>query len=87
MIVGWIDHIALIINFLKNGTLVDTGILNASIMTRYSLVVNKRGTILSFKVVDADPELFPVRDMTGHHFSRLIGEDLRSPFPIFLMSR
>jgi len=46
-------------------------------MTRYSLVVNKRGTILSFKVVDADPKLFPVKDMTGRHFSRLIGDDCR----------
>jgi len=46
-------------------------------MTRYSLVLNKKGTILSFKVVDADPEQFPVKDMTGRHFSRLIGEDCR----------
>jgi len=51
--------------------------VNTSIMTRYSLIVNKRGTILSFKVVDADPELFPVHDMTGRHFSRLIGEDCK----------
>ena len=48
-----------------------------SSMTRYSLVVNKRGTILSFKVLDADPELFPVKDLTGRHFSRLIGEDCK----------
>jgi hypothetical protein len=46
-------------------------------MTRYSIVLNKRGTILSFKVVDADPELFPVKNMTGRHFSRLIGDDCR----------
>ena len=46
-------------------------------MTRYSLVLNKKGTILSFKVVDAEPERFPVKDMTGRHFSRLIGEDCR----------
>src|SRR6187402_2712461 len=46
-------------------------------MTRYSLVLNKKGTILSFKVIDADPERFPVRNVTGHHFSRLIGEDCK----------
>ncbi|MBN9380472.1 MAG: hypothetical protein J0H74_06890 [Chitinophagaceae bacterium] len=46
-------------------------------MTRYSLVLNKKGTILSFKVVDADPERFPVKDMTGLHFSWLIGENCK----------
>jgi len=46
-------------------------------MTRYSLILNKKGTILSFKVMDADPEHFPVKDMTGRHFSRLIGEDCK----------
>jgi hypothetical protein len=50
---------------------------NLDIMTRYSLVLNKRGTILSFRVIDAEPEKFPVKDMTGRHFSRLIGEDCR----------
>lgn len=46
-------------------------------MTRYSLVLNKNGTILSFKALDVDPERFPVRDLTGSHFSRLIGEDCK----------
>lgn len=46
-------------------------------MTRYSLILNKKGTILSFKAVDVDPERFPVKDLTGRHFSRLIGEDCR----------
>ena len=46
-------------------------------MVRYSLVLNKKGTILSFKVMEADPEWFPVKDMTGRHFSRLIGEDCK----------
>jgi len=50
---------------------------NTNIMTRYSLVLNKKGTILFFKVIDADPERFPVKDMTGRHFSRLVGEDCK----------
>ena len=46
-------------------------------MTRYALVLNKKGTILSFKVVNADPERFPANDITGSHFSDLIGEACR----------
>ncbi len=53
-------------------------------MTRYSLVVNKKGTILSFKVVDADPELFPVKNVTGRHFSRLVGENCKKDFKYIL---
>jgi hypothetical protein len=53
-------------------------------MMRYSLVLNKKGTILSFKVMDADPERFPVKDMTGRHFSRLIGEDCRKDLKYIL---
>jgi hypothetical protein len=46
-------------------------------MARYSLIINKKGTILSFKVLDADPEKFPVKDLTGHHFSHLVGQNCK----------
>lgn len=53
-------------------------------MTRYALILNKKGTVLSFKVMDADPERFPVKDVTGHHFSRLIGEDCKKDLQYIL---
>lgn len=46
-------------------------------MTRYTIILNKKGTILSFKVVDADPDRYPVKDLTGRHFSHLVGDDCR----------
>lgn len=42
-------------------------------MTQYSVLVNKKGTILSFKIIDADPAKFPVKKLKGSHFSKLIG--------------
>lgn len=67
------EFITLAVNYLAFGILV----VVISIMTRYSLVLNKKGTILSFKVMDVDPERFPVSDMTGRHFSHLMGEDCK----------
>lgn len=46
-------------------------------MTQYSILLNKKGTIISFKVVDADPKRFPTKNLRGKHFSRLIGRDCR----------
>src|SRR5882762_9527263 len=46
-------------------------------MTKYTIEVNKRGTITSFEVVDADPSRYPVKDLTGRHFSHLVGDDCR----------
>lgn len=46
-------------------------------MTQYSILVNKKGTILSFKVADADPSRFPVKNLIGKHFSRLIGTNCK----------
>ena len=50
-------------------------------MTQYSILLNKNGTILSFKFVDADAQKLPTKNLKGRHFSRLIGldckEDLR----------
>ena len=46
-------------------------------MTRYTIELNKKGTITSFKVIDADPDRYPVKDLTGRHFSHLIGDDCR----------
>jgi hypothetical protein len=51
-------------------------------MTQYSILLNKKGMILSFEVIDADPQKLPSKNLKGRHFSRLIGldckEDLRS---------
>lgn len=46
-------------------------------MTQYSLTINKKGTIMSLQVIDADPKRFPVRNLKGNHFSRLLGTDCR----------
>jgi hypothetical protein len=46
-------------------------------MTQYSILLSKTGTIVSLKIVDADPERFPVKNLRGKHFSRLIGLDCR----------
>ena len=46
-------------------------------MTQYSILLNKKGTIVSFKVVDADPKRFPSKNLKGKHFSRLIGLDCK----------
>ena len=46
-------------------------------MTQYSILLSKKGTIVSLKVDNADPKKFPVRNLKGKHFSRLIGLDCR----------
>jgi hypothetical protein len=46
-------------------------------MTRYTIELNKKGMILSFKVINADPDRFPVKNLTGRHFSYLVGDDCR----------
>jgi hypothetical protein len=46
-------------------------------MTQFSIIVNKKGTILSYKAIDADPRKFPVKNLRGSHFSRLIGTDCK----------
>lgn len=46
-------------------------------MTQYSILLSKTGTIISIKIVNADPQRFPVKNLRGKHFSRLIGLDCR----------
>ncbi len=46
-------------------------------MTQYSVLLNKKGTIVSCKVVDADSQKLPVKNLKGRHFSRLIGLDCK----------
>lgn len=46
-------------------------------MTQYSILLSKTGTIVSLKIVNADPKRFPVKNLKGRHFSRLIGMDCR----------
>lgn len=46
-------------------------------MTQYSILLSKKGTIVSLKVESADPKRFPVRNLRGKHFSRLVGLDCR----------
>ena len=46
-------------------------------MAQYSLLLNKKGTILSFSIKDAAPHKFRVRKLTGRHFSSLIGADCK----------
>ena len=46
-------------------------------MTQYSILLSKTGTIVSLKIVNADPKRFPVKNLRGKHFSRLIGLDCR----------
>ena len=46
-------------------------------MTQFSIVVNKKGTILSYEALNADPKRFPVKNLRGSHFSRLIGIDCK----------
>ena len=46
-------------------------------MAQYSLLLNKKGTILSITAINVDPKRFPVQKMTGRHFSRLIGTDCK----------
>jgi hypothetical protein len=46
-------------------------------MAQYSLLLSKKGTILSFSVKDPDPNKFSVRKLTGRHFSSLIGADCK----------
>jgi hypothetical protein len=53
-------------------------------MTQYSLTINKKGTIMSLQVVDADPNRFPVRNLKGNHFSRLLGSDCRKDLSYML---
>jgi hypothetical protein len=42
-------------------------------MTKYSILVNQKGTILSFHVENPDTDRFPSEDLTGHNFGRLVG--------------
>ena len=46
-------------------------------MTQYSILLSKTGTIVSLKIVNADPKKLPVKNLKGRHFSRLIGMDCR----------
>jgi hypothetical protein len=46
-------------------------------MAQFSILLNKKGTILSFNVTDADPKRFPIKKLTGRHFSQLIGVDCK----------
>jgi len=46
-------------------------------MTQYSILVNKRGTILSMEVKNADSTKLPVNKIKGRHFSRIAGFDCR----------
>jgi hypothetical protein len=50
---------------------------NPNTMAQYSLLLNKKGTILSISAINVDPKRFPVQKMTGRHFSRLIGSDCK----------
>jgi hypothetical protein len=46
-------------------------------MAQFSILLNKKGTILSFNVMDADPKRFPIKKLTGRHFSLLVGVDCK----------
>jgi len=46
-------------------------------MIQYSVLLNKKGTIVAFKVVDADPRKLPIKNLKGRHFSRMIGLDCK----------
>jgi hypothetical protein len=46
-------------------------------MAQYSLLLNKKGTILSITAMNVDPKRFPVQKLTGRHFSRLVGMDCK----------
>jgi hypothetical protein len=46
-------------------------------MAQYSLLLNKKGTILSITAMNVDPKRFPVQKLTGRHFSRLVGSDCK----------
>lgn len=46
-------------------------------MAQYSLLISKKGTILSITAMNVDPKRFPVQKLTGRHFSRLIGTDCK----------
>jgi len=46
-------------------------------MTQYSILISKKGTIVSLKVENADLKRFPVKNLKGKHFSRLVGLDCR----------
>jgi hypothetical protein len=46
-------------------------------MTQFSIVVNRKGTILSYEAINADPRRFSVKNLRGSHFSRLIGTDCK----------
>lgn len=53
-------------------------------MTQYSITINRKGTIMSLQVVDADPNRFPVKNLKGNHFSRLLGTDCRKDLSYML---
>jgi hypothetical protein len=46
-------------------------------MAQYSILLSKKGTILSLKVADSDAKKIPVKKLTGRHFSHLIGSDCK----------
>ena len=46
-------------------------------MTQYTILLSKKGTMVSLKVVNADPDRVPVKSLKGKHFSRLVGQDCR----------
>src|SRR3981081_3975888 len=51
--------------------------LKLSYMAQYSLLLNKKGTILSITAMNVDPKRFPVQKLTGRHFSHLVGTDCK----------
>ncbi len=58
--------------------MVGHNLTNSLFMTQYSILLNKKGTILSCSVTDADESRFPVKKkLTGRHFSYLIGMDCK----------
>ncbi|HEY4060475.1 MAG TPA: hypothetical protein VGM30_01165 [Puia sp.] len=53
-------------------------------MTKYSIQVNSKGTILSLTVENPDPIRFPTRGLIGRNFCRLIGWDCRRDLQLIL---
>jgi hypothetical protein len=53
------------------------GVSKPFYMAQYSLLINKKGTILSITAMNVDPKKFPVRKLMGRHFSHLIGTDCK----------
>ena len=53
-------------------------------MTKYSIQVNSKGTILSLKVENPDPIRFSSRNLIGKNFSRLIGWDCKKDLKLIL---